>query len=100
MANRRLIDYNPVLDIARYFHYHGNGKFTIETVQNVSAIVAANKRQMTDGEKRFGPGMMHHVGRIPLNILYDSLQIGDDSSIRKFLNRSEHRAWKTKPVIV
>jgi len=98
MATRRLLDTNPVLGISRYFHYHDNGTFTIETVQDVGGIVEANKRQFNDAEKRFGPGMWHHVGRIPLNLYYQYIQTGDDSDIKKFLNLSDNKAWLVKPV--
>lgn len=99
MASRRVLDRDPILGITRYFHYHDNGKFTIETVQDVSGIVEANKRQMNAADKRFGnKQMFHHVGRIPLNLYYRYIQTGDDSDIRKFLNLSENAAWKVKPV--
>ena len=100
MASRRLLDRNPLLGITRYFHYHDNGTFTIETVQDVGAIVEANKRQFNNAEKRFGNKQeFHHVGRIPLSLYYQYITTGDDSDIRKFLNNTgEHGAWRTKPV--
>lgn len=95
----RLLDYDPILKIKRYFHYQGDGKFTIETVQDVGEIAEMNKRQFNDAEKRFGNKQeYHHVGRIPLSLYYRYIQTGDESDIKKFLNLSDNRAWKTKPV--
>ena len=99
MASRRLLDVNPVLGIRRYFHYHDNGKFTIETVQEVGGIVEANKRQFNNAEKRFGNKQeFHHVARIPLNLAMHYWLTQDDSQVRKFLNDMDNKAWKTKPV--
>jgi hypothetical protein len=94
----RLLDEDPVLGIKRFFHWNGDGTFTIETRQDVGGIVEANKRQFNDAEKRFGKGDFHHVGRIPLSLTVDYFRDGDESEIRKFLNLSDNSAWKTKPV--
>lgn len=95
----RLLDENPILGIRRYFHYHGDGKFTIQTVQSVGPIIEANKREFNAGEKRFGNRWMTRVGRVPLNLALKYWLTKDDSEIRKFLNdTTTNLAWKTKPV--
>lgn len=89
---------DPVLGIRRFFHWNGDGTFTIETRQDVGGIVEANKYQRNNADKRFGKGFMHHVGRIPLNLAFDYWLTRDESQIRKFLNDMDNLAWKTKPV--
>lgn len=94
---RRVLDRDPVLGITRYFHWH-DGKFTIETVQDVGGIVEANKRQFNSHDgKRFGRGFMHHVGRIPVGLYYQYLRTHDETAVKKFLNLSGNKAWKTHP---
>lgn len=96
---RRLLDRNPVLGITRYFHWQGDGTFTIETVQDVGAIVEANTRQFNAADKRFGNKReFHHVGRIPLGLYYRYIQNHDETEIKTFLNLSENKPWLTKPV--
>ena len=92
----RLLDENKILGIKRYFHYQGDGKFTIQTVQSVGHIVEANKREFNAGEKRFGNQWMTKVASIPLNMAMHYWLTRDDSQIRKFLR--EFPAFKTKPV--
>lgn len=95
---RRLFDHNPTLGITRWFHGHGDGSFTIETQQDVGAIVEVNKRQFNahDG-KRFGKGFMHHVARIPISLAMHYWLTGDDSEVKKFLRLSDNKAWRTHP---
>lgn len=93
----RLLDENPILGIKRYFHYLGD-TFVIETRQDVGGIVEANKRQYNSHDgKRFGKGDFHHVGRIPISLYYEWVKNGDETDIRRFLNLSDNRAWKTHP---
>lgn len=94
----RLLDENKILGIKRYFHYHGDGKFTIQTVQSVGHILEANKREFNDGTRRFGNQWMTRVGRVPLSLAMKYWLTRDDSEIRKFLNDPVNAAWKTKPV--
>lgn len=96
--SRILFDENPVLGIRRWFHGNDDGSFTIETEQHVGGILEANKAQFNNHDgKRFGKGVFHHVGRIPLSLYYEYLRTHDETAIRKFLNLSDNKAWKTHP---
>ncbi len=114
MARSRLLDYDPVTGISRYFTYdEETGGFSIETKQEVSDVIAVNKDEYnsTDERARFNArGKESPIGArvasIPLAVLPElekkglvsaNGQILDDKGFRKWLNDSENLAFRTRP---
>lgn len=102
-----LFDWDPVTGTKETFHYHGDGKFTIETTVDVEDIVERNKaiHAMTDERARFGgDGLGPQVAEIPLVIYYDLIQKGildhegnGGKAFKHWLNDSENRFFRTRP---
>jgi len=82
----------------------GDGGLVIETKQDVSDIVEANKQQLFfDQQRTGGLNEVHHVARIPFTVIDDlnhkgimkGFQIIDDAKFASWLNDPENAAWKT-----
>lgn len=106
----RLFDRNEIFGITRYSHYDSdNDTFTIETIQDMNAILEDNFRQRneTDKHTRWNDGI-HKVATIPLAKLEELQQkhifvpgktnIYNDSgkAFRRFLNDSENAPLRTR----
>lgn len=85
-------------------HEDGDGGIIIETKQDVSEIIAANKAQLEFDKQRTGHlNEMHHVARIPFTAIDELNQKGimrgfnvvDDVGFAKWLNDPENTVWKT-----
>lgn len=68
--SKRLFSHDPVMGITKYWHYDaGTDTAQIETVQDVSGILEANKieRNAHDGTWKDG---MHKVASIPMTLYH------------------------------
>jgi acyl carrier protein phosphodiesterase len=68
--------------------------------QNVTSLVSENTAVRNVAEKAWR-GDWHRVASIPLNIAHDYNLVrahseGDDTFVKRFLNDSGNRAWRTK----
>jgi len=100
MSRRRLLSRDPLMGTETYFHYHDeNDSMTIETITDVSDIVAGNKRDFNDASSNWS-GDWHRVASLPLNVLLQLQEQGiaqDEQAFRRWLNDPDHRAYRTKP---
>lgn len=76
-----------------------DGSQTFRTDYRVDPTVEINQAQRNMANKGWA-GDYHHVASIPLNVFHDQLaeasKQGDKRYISKWLNDSDHRAWRTK----
>jgi hypothetical protein len=82
----------------------GDGGIVIETKQDVSEIVEANKQQLFyDQQRTGGLNELHHVARIPFTVIDElnkkgvmkGFTIVDDVGFARWLNDPDNAAWKT-----
>ena len=75
----------------------GNGEYVVETQQNVSAIVEANKRQYNDTPNKHGD--LNKVATIPLSVYYELKRKGiadDPKALKKWMNDSDNQVFRTR----
>ena len=82
----------------------GDGGIVIETKQDVTEIIDANKAQLEFDKARTGNlNELHHVARIPFTVIDVLNQKGimkgftvvDDVGFAKWLNDPDNAVWKT-----
>jgi hypothetical protein len=85
-------------------HADGDGGIVIETKQDVSEIIEANKAQLEFDKQRTGHlKELHHVARIPFTVIDDLNKMGimkgfsivDDAAFASWLNNPDNAVWKT-----
>lgn len=81
-----------------------DGGIIIETKQDVSEIIEANKAQLDFDKQRTGHlNDLHHVARIPFTVIDDLNKKGimrgfnviDDVGFARWLNDPDNSVWKT-----
>lgn len=81
-----------------------DGGIIIETKQDVSEIIEANKAQLDFDKQRTGHlNELHHVARIPFTVIDDLNKKGimrgfnviDDVGFARWLNDPDNSVWKT-----
>ena len=81
-----------------------DGGIIIETKQDVSEIIEANKAQLDFDKQRTGHlNELHHVARIPFTVIDDLNKKGimrgfnviDDVGFAMWLNDPDNSVWKT-----
>lgn len=97
----RFFGYDPVLGIERWFHSSDDGEsFTIETRQDSTQLLDANKALYNDAPVRFGNQMWTRVAQLPMNLWHELKQKGildDDAEMKKWLNDPDNRFFRTRP---
>jgi hypothetical protein len=102
---RRLFSTDKDAGITRYWrHNPADDVAYIETEQDITGIIEANKRAFNDAESGWG-GDMHHVATLPLTVITKLKREkiidpeNDPKGIKfmRWLNLSENRAFRTKP---
>ena len=82
----------------------GDGGIIIETKQDVSEIIEANKAQLDfDKQRTWHLNELHHVARIPFTVIDDLNKKGvmrgfnviDEVGFARWLNDPENSVWKT-----
>jgi hypothetical protein len=82
----------------------GDGGIVIETKQDVTEIIEANKQQLFfDQQRTGGLNELHHVARIPFTVIDELNKKGvmkgfvvvDDVGFANWLNDPDNAAWKT-----
>ena len=85
-------------------HADGDGGIIIETKQDVTEIIEANKAQLEFGKERKGHlNELHHVARIPFTVIdvlnqrgiMKGFNVVDDVGFARWLNDPENAVWKT-----
>ncbi len=74
---------------------------TIQTVQDVEDVAESNKQSFNQVDERANwQGDMHKVASIPMAIFYDLKRKGildDPAAMKKWLNDSDNRVFRTRP---
>ncbi len=82
----------------------GDGGLVIETKQDVSEIIEANKAQLFYDQQRIGGlNELHHVARIPFTVIdvlnqrgiMKGFQVIDEAGFASWLNDPDNAVWKT-----
>lgn len=92
-------------------HADGEGGLVIQTAQDVSALVEANKKEFNsyDENARWSDQLYgNKVASIPFTAIDDLNKAGimrgfhvvDDVRFASWLNDPENRAWRTRPGVV
>lgn len=112
MIETRLFEHVPETGTTRWFHYNDEtDEVTIESEQDVTELVEANKAMFNSVDERAGwKGDTHLVGRIPINMYWDLVKKGLISksgvvlnqeevskAVTLFLNDSNNRAFRVRP---
>ncbi len=98
---RRLLSKNPETGIAQYYVSDPmEGKFRLETVQNVTPYVEAAKQQYNSTDERARWGEWTHVATVPLSVMAYLKKSGISDDAKKFkrwLNDRDNRFFRTRP---
>ena len=99
--NKRILDYDPATGILETFHYdHVEGKAIIQTSQDVTAILEANKRAYNQVDENANwKGDIHLCATVPLHI-FNSLPKElrrDENALKRWLNHPDQKAFKVRP---
>ena len=94
---KRIFSHDSQNGITKYSHVKENGEYVIETVQDVTAIADANKRQYNDTPSKYRD--VNKVASIPLPIYYELKRKGiadDPKALAKWLNDADNRVFRTR----
>ncbi len=88
-------------------HNVGDGKYVIETIQDVSDIVEQNKQEFNNASTTWGDGDVfgNKIASIPNTVIDDlnrkqimkGYQILDMKKFKEFMNHPDNRFFRTKP---
>lgn len=96
---KRTLSYDPVLGIKRTFHASEDGnEFVIQTQQDTTDIVEANKVAYNEAPDRWGE--FTRVASIPISVYFDLKKKGivdDDAAMKRWLNDPDQRFFRTRP---
>jgi hypothetical protein len=96
---KRVLSQNPEFKKTTYFHADPEN-IRIETVQDVTDIVEANKVTFNSTDERARWGEWQRVAHIPLVVLEDlkKKKIAEDpKAMKAWLNDPNNRAFRTRP---
>lgn len=82
------------------WHYFDGAKDVFRVDYPVDNLISQNQDVRNSAERAWR-GDWHRVASIPLNVAHDSGLVqahseGDDRFVKRFLNSSDNRAWRTK----
>ena len=86
-------------------HEDGDGGIILETKQDVSKIIDANKRQYNDVTSQDKWGDLTHVARLPLTVVDElnrkrvmrGFAVIYEKAFKMFLNDPDNRFFRTRP---
>lgn len=97
-----LIDWDAVTGRTVWRTYDERGRTVLRTDTPVAATIEENtvaRNSASAGWK----GDYHRIASVPMQLLYDenlglnkAVQQGDDAYLKRWLNDSDNRAWRTK----
>ena len=94
---KRIFSQDPATGITKYWHVNDKGEYVIETVQDVSTITDANKRQYNENTGKWGD--VQKVASIPLPVYYELKRQGiadDPKALKKWLNDRDNQVFRTR----
>ena len=101
MIESKHFDRNEALNLDRTWHYNSEtDEATIETKQDVTAIIEENRQDFNLQEKHSKYGEWNKVASIPLSIFYELKAQGkldDQAYMKRWLNDPENRYFRTRP---
>lgn len=94
-----LVDFDPLTETATYAGYSGD-KYYVRTERNVDGQIKVNTECRSAAGNNW-KGDMHLVASIPAHLFYetdlrDATAEHDEKYMRRWLNDSDNRAWRTK----
>ena len=99
--DNKIFDVNSELGITRTWHYNDEtDEATIQTQQDVTAIVEENKNEFNQVDERAKWGEFSRVASIPLSLYYELKKEGkleDQAYMKRWLNDPENRHFRTRP---
>jgi hypothetical protein len=100
--DKQLFDVNPDKGITRTWHFNPDTEeTTIQTSQDVTAVVEANKRDFAAIDNKANwQGEWHHVASIPESLYYKLKAEGkldDQAYMKKWLNDPDNRFFRVRP---
>ncbi len=100
MTEKKLFDKDDALGITRIWHYdEETDKATIETRQDVSAIIEENKNEYAQIDERARWGEWTRVASIPMSVYFQLKREGkldDDAYMKRWLNDPDNKYFRTR----
>lgn len=99
MGNKKVLSHDPLSGITRYWHDNEDGTYTVETDQDMSAIIEQNKKLSNETDKHTKYGEWSRVASIPLSVYYDLKAKGivdDPKAMKKWLNDPDNKYFRTR----
>jgi len=104
---KKLFSHDPLTGTTKFFHYDESvdeQNFAIQTVQETTPIIDANRAEMNDAPTRIGSNEdFVKVASIPLTIYMDLQKKGitkDPKAFKRWLNDPDNRFFRTRPGVV
>lgn len=100
MSEKRLFNTDKDQGITRIFHFDDEtGLATIQTQQDVTAIIEENKQEYAQVDERARWGEWSRVASIPMSIYFQLKADGkldDQEYMKKFLNDPDNKYFRTR----
>lgn len=100
MSEKRFFSKDDDQGITRYFHYdEATDQATIQTQQDVTAIIEENKQDYVQVDERARWGEWNKVASIPMSIYFQLKAEGkldDQAYMKRWLNDPENKYFRTR----
>lgn len=91
--------------ITKNYYADGEGGLIIETSEDVSAHIEANKAKFNATDERAKWGELAHIASVPDSIILEWNRMGfcrgyyitDQKALKAWLNDPANRHWRTRP---
>lgn len=103
---KKLFSHDPLTGITKWFHYDEGQdakNFLIETVQETTPIVEANKSEFNNSRSSTHGEEFVKVASVPLSLYFELKRKGianDPVALKRWLNDPDNRAFRTRPGVV
>ena len=103
MSMKRILDYDPATGVTQWYHFDEiTGDVGLETQQDVAAVIEGTKGAFNPVDERAPwKGDVHKVASVPMSIYHQLAKVSnnfkDQKAIRKWLNDSDNRVFRTRP---
>ena len=95
---KKVLSHDPATGITRFFHWDDSrDEFVIQTRQETTQIVEANKIAYNDAPDRWGD--MTRIASIPASIYFDLKKKGivdDPAAFKRWLSDPDNRFFRTR----
>lgn len=96
METKRLLDHDPLAGITEYYHFDpADNSWGIETVQDVTAIVEANKARQNADTGAWGELTM--FASTPMTVTMDLINKGILDAGFRVIDRRRYAQWMNDP---